>query len=162
GAKSLDDFCKLFHGGRDGAPRVVTYTFDDVVATLNQVAPYDWRGFLTERVEKMQPHAPLGGITSGGWKLEYAETVPDFAEAREEQDDSFVDLRYSLGFTLDKDGVMVDVWPGSPAAKAGLAPGMKLIAVNGQAWKRGMLHDSIRAAKGGPAALELLAQNGSF
>src|SRR6202163_4677059 len=31
GAKSLDDFCKLFYGGQSGPPVVQTYTFDDVV-----------------------------------------------------------------------------------------------------------------------------------
>ncbi|PYX92480.1 MAG: peptidase M61, partial [Acidobacteria bacterium] len=41
-AKSLDDFCKLFHGGQSGPPAVKTYTFDDVVNALNQVVPYNW------------------------------------------------------------------------------------------------------------------------
>ncbi len=39
GAKSLDDFCKLFYGAPGGPPMVKTYTFDDVVNALNQVAP---------------------------------------------------------------------------------------------------------------------------
>ena len=50
-----------------------TYTFDDVVNTLNQVQPYDWRGFLTDRVLKIAEHAPLGGITNGGWMLVYTD-----------------------------------------------------------------------------------------
>jgi len=45
----LDDFCKLFHGAPSTGPTVKTYTFEDVVAALNQIVPYDWRGFWTER-----------------------------------------------------------------------------------------------------------------
>ena len=33
--KSLDDFCKLFYGGQSGPPALKTYTYDDVVNTLN-------------------------------------------------------------------------------------------------------------------------------
>ena len=42
GQKSLNDFCRIFHGGQSGPPTVLQYKFEDVVSTLNQVAPYDW------------------------------------------------------------------------------------------------------------------------
>src|SRR5580765_6072660 len=48
GKLSLDDFCHKFHGGQDTGPMVRTYTFDEIVNTLNEVVPYDWRGFLNE------------------------------------------------------------------------------------------------------------------
>ncbi|MBZ5651168.1 MAG: M61 family peptidase, partial [Acidobacteriia bacterium] len=38
GQKSLDDFCRIFHGPPSGPPQVKTYTFGDIVKTLNQVA----------------------------------------------------------------------------------------------------------------------------
>src|SRR5207247_7741995 len=66
--KSMDDFCHLFHGGQSGPPQVKTYNFDDVVNTLNQVAPYDWRGFWTERLNNHGPGAPLAGVEGSGWK----------------------------------------------------------------------------------------------
>ena len=50
GQRSMDDFCRRFHGGESGPPKVVPYTFDDVVRTLNDVAPYDWATLLKERV----------------------------------------------------------------------------------------------------------------
>src|SRR5262249_2611120 len=71
GKKSIDDFCHLFHGGPGGHPELKTYTFDDVVSSLNQIAPYDWRGFWTERLTNHGPGAPLGGIENSGWKLVY-------------------------------------------------------------------------------------------
>ena len=74
GKKTLDDFCKLFHGAPSTGPMVKTYTFDDVVNALNQVVPYDWRGFWTERLTNHGPGAPLGGIEGSGWKVVYDET----------------------------------------------------------------------------------------
>src|SRR5205807_7438851 len=65
-AKSLDDFCKLFHGGQSGPPAVKTYTFDDVVNALNQVVPYNWRGFWMERLSTHAPRAPLTGLEASG------------------------------------------------------------------------------------------------
>jgi len=59
GKKSMDDFCHAFHGGASGTAEVKTYTFDDVVSTLNSVAPYDWRKFWTERLTNHEPGAPL-------------------------------------------------------------------------------------------------------
>ena len=73
GKKSIDDFCHLFHGAPSTGPALKTYTFDDVVNALNQVAPYDWRGFWTERLTNHGPGAPLGGIEGSGWKVVYDE-----------------------------------------------------------------------------------------
>ena len=50
---------------------MVPYKFEDVVAALNQVVPNDWAKLLRERLDSKSPHAPLGGITNGGWKLVY-------------------------------------------------------------------------------------------
>ena len=83
GQRSMDDFCHAFHGGASGAPKVVTYDFDDVVAGLNAVAPYDWRGFLRARLDALTPHAPLGGIENGGWRLVYDEH-PNKVDAQKE------------------------------------------------------------------------------
>jgi len=38
GQRSLNDFCPLFHGGESGPPKVVPYTFDDVVLALLEEA----------------------------------------------------------------------------------------------------------------------------
>ena len=77
GSKTLDDFCKLFHGAPSTGPMVKPYSFDDVVNALNQIAPYDWRGFWTERLTNHGPGAPLRGIESSGWKLVYDNTPSD-------------------------------------------------------------------------------------
>ena len=74
GKKSLDDFCRKFHGGENTPPKVAPYTFDDVVAGMNEAAAYDWRAFFTERLKSHGPGAPLGGLENSGWKLVFNET----------------------------------------------------------------------------------------
>ena len=161
GKLSLDDFCHRFHGGQDTLPMVKTYTFDDVVTTLNDVMPYDWRGFLNERVNWIAVQAPLGGITNGGWKLVYNETPNDEVKFGDQQRKSF-NFTYSLGFIVKDDGTLLDVNLEMPAGKAGLAPGMKLIGINGRSWSSDAFHEAIAAAKTNTTPLEFLVENGSF
>ena len=70
--KSLDDFEKIFLGrGGNTGPLIVPYTFDELVADLNQVVPYDWAAFLHDRVDKINLRADMAGIEQGGYKLVY-------------------------------------------------------------------------------------------
>ncbi len=82
GARSLDDFCRAFEGGPGGAPAMKPYNFEDVVAALNAVQPYDWAGFLNSRLRSTEPHAPLGGIEHSGWKLVYDGERSEFLQGR--------------------------------------------------------------------------------
>lgn len=161
GAKSMDDFCHLFHGGQSGPPEVKTYTFDDVVNTLNQVAPYDWRGFWTERLASHGPGAPLDGIESSGWKLVYDETRSELLKARD-HDNKEVDVEYSIGLLLHEDGRIIDTIEGMPAARAGIGPGMKVIAVNGRAFSKEVVRDALKEGKSSSQPLELLVENTDY
>jgi predicted metalloprotease with PDZ domain len=159
--KSLNDFCRLFYGGESGPPKVVPYTFDDVVRGLNQVVPYAWASLLKERVNATSTHAPLGGIERGGWRLVYDERPNVFIHTGE-QVGEYVDAAYSLGFVVKKDGEFSDVLFGSPAYVAGIGPGMKLVAINGRAWSKEVLRDALRASKESKQPIELLVQNAKF
>jgi predicted metalloprotease with PDZ domain len=161
GAKSLDDFCKLFHGAPGGTPALKTYTFDDIVTTLNQVAPYDWRAFWTERLTNHGPGAPLGGIEGSGWRLTFDDTPSELAKAGESEDKK-IDSSYSLGLLMKEDGTISDTIENMPAAKAGIGPGMKVIAVNGRKFSRDVLRDALRAGKTSNEPLELLVENTEY
>jgi predicted metalloprotease with PDZ domain len=157
GQRSLDDFCKRFHGAPSTAPMVKTYTFDDVVATLNDVAPYDWRNFLLTRLNSTDFHAPLGGIERGGWRLVYQATpngfLKDFEQVRK-----ITELGFSIGLRLQEDGTIADTIEDMAATRAGIGPGMKLIAVNGKAYSAEVLRDAVQTSKGG-GRIELLVDN---
>ena len=161
GQKSLDDFCRIFHGPPSGAPQVKTYTFEDVINTLNQVAAYDWRGFWTERLTNHGPGAPLGGIEGSGWKLVYDDTRSGLVQAVESERGS-VNAAYSIGLSLKGDGTITDTVEGLPAARAGIGPGMKLVAVNGRKFSKGVLQDALREGKNSAAPIELLVENTEY
>ncbi|HEX9943345.1 MAG TPA: M61 family peptidase [Thermoanaerobaculia bacterium] len=159
GRRSLDDFCRRFHGGQSGPPMVRPYTYDEIVSTLNEVAPFDWRGFFRTRVYEVEPRAPLGGIEAGGWRLVYNET-PNQGIKDQEKQNEIHDWTYSLGLQTDKDGKVRDVIPGLPGAQAGLSPGMKLLAVNGRKWTAEATDAALRAAKTAPGPIEITAEDG--
>lgn len=159
--KSIDDFCHLFHGGRSGPPEVKTYTFDEVMDALNQVQPYDWHGFWTERLTNHGPGAPLTGIEESGWKLVY-DGSPSPLEKDMERQRKVVNAAYSIGLWVREDGNIVDIVQGLPAAKAGIAPGMKLVAVNGRRFTPHVLHDALRMGMSNMQPLALLVENADY
>ncbi len=162
GTKSLDDFCKLFHGKPSTGPMVKAYTFEDVVSALNQVVPYDWRGFWSERLNNHGPGAPLGGIEGSGWKLVYDNTASEMVHAAESRNNSVV-ANSSIGMMLHDDGQVVDTIEGMPAAAAGIGPGMKVIAVNGKQFSRNeVFRNALKAGQNPSELLELLVENTGY
>jgi len=161
GRKSLDDFCRRFHGGESGPPKVVPYTFEDLVRELNAEVPYDWATLLKDRTRSTSQHAPLGGIEGSGWRLVYTDKPNQFLAAAEKLSKS-LDLTVSLGLLIGRDGQFIDAIPGSPGYSAGLGPGMKLIAVNGRRWAPSVLQDALRAAHVNHQPIEVIAETGDY
>jgi predicted metalloprotease with PDZ domain len=161
GQKSLADFCRQFHGGESGSPKVVPYNYDDVVNGLNAVAPYDWKSFFQKRIYDIAPRAPVGGIENGGWRLAYTNEVTPFLKIREAQR-KLTDVSYSLGFTVGAEGNIGDVLPATPADRAGIVPDMKLIAVNGRGWNAKLLRDAVKTAATNSAPIELLVERDDY
>ncbi|MGB8099088.1 MAG: PDZ domain-containing protein [Terracidiphilus sp.] len=164
--KSLDDFEKIFlaKGGNTG-PMIVTYNFDELVEDLNEVAPYDWAAFLHDRVDKIHPHADLDGIEQGGYKLVYKDKPNPSARmmaAAGGRRFGGIDCWYSIGLRLNGEGNISDVLWNGPADKAGLAPGEKIIAVNGQIYSPDRLREAIRDAKGNTEPIKLIVQADTY
>jgi predicted metalloprotease with PDZ domain len=157
GQKSIDDFCHLFHGGANNGPEVKTYTFDSLVAALNEVAPYDWAAFLHQRLESTSPDAPLGGIENGGWKLVYTDEPSHFAGRHGDSRDM-----YSLGLHLAADGTVIDSIAGSPAFEAGISSSMKIVGVNGRVYTHELLDQAIKDAKSNGTPIVLLVVDDDY
>ena len=162
GRRSLDDFAREFFGMNNGSYVTVTYDFDDIVAALNKVQPYNWAEFLKKILDTKQYHAPLDGIIRGGWKLVYTDQPSRYEKASEKVRKQLYAM-YSIGLqisTSDKNkGDIQDVLWDGPAYKAGLAPGMKIIAVNGRAFTPELIREAIRQAKGSAVPIQILAKN---
>ncbi len=164
--KSLDDFQKIFlaKGGNTG-PLIVPYDFDELVTDLNMVVPYDWAGFLHERVDTINPHADLAGIEQGGYKLVFKDqpdAVSRMAAMMGGPRVRGLNCWYSVGLHVGSDGTISDVRWNGPADKARLAPGEKIIAVNGRIFSSEVLQAGIRAAKGASEPIHLIVQADSF
>ena len=161
GKKSLDDFAKAFFGVHDGDWDTNTYSFDDVVATLNNVYPYDWATFLNTRLHDHGQKPPLDGLTRAGYKLVYTDTPSDFFKAREGEY-KYSDFTYSLGLAVNKESKINNVQWDSLAYKAGLTIGQQIVAVNGIAFDPDNLKEVLKAdAKAGNTdPIELLIKSG--
>jgi predicted metalloprotease with PDZ domain len=160
--KSINDFCLKFHGGPSKGPELKPYDMAEVVGDLNEIAPYDWKKFLDARLNSTDAHAPLGGIANAGWKLIYNDTPGDDLKYRESQTKT-VNLMYSLGIVIGSDdGTVRDIVPGLPADKAGISPGMKLVAVNGRKWSADLLKSAVKNSKAATTPIELLISNNDF
>ena len=160
GKRSLDDFARAFFGVDDGSFVPHVYTFEDVVAALNAVEPYDWAAFLRQRLDGHGPGAPLDGLARGGYRLVYTDQRSDYQKQRDAIQKA-QDFAYSLGFVVAKDDTLASVLWDSPAFKAGLTLGVKLIAVDGIAYDADRLRTAVTAAaKPGGKPIELLIKDG--
>jgi predicted metalloprotease with PDZ domain len=161
GRRSLNDFAARFLGkGGDTHPEIVPYEFADIVGDLAALASYDWQGFLEKRLKSNVPHAPLDGITNGGYRLDYSEQANEMAHALETRDHG-VNAWYSLGF-VTADQTIRDVLVGSLAYQVGLGPGMKLVAINGRRATDDLLHNALRDAKTSKEPIELIVENAGY
>ncbi len=121
-----------------------TYTFDDVVNTLNQVVTYDWRGFWTERLTNHAANAPLTGLANKRLGTGVYATASELIKAWETSHKQ-IDALYSIGLLVGFDGAVEDTVEGMPAARAGIGPGMKVVAVNGRSFTPVVFLDALRA-----------------
>jgi predicted metalloprotease with PDZ domain len=151
GQKSIDDFCHAFHGGTNNGPEVKPYTFEQLVSTLNSIAPFDWATLLRTRLDSTSPDAPVGGIENGGWKVVF-NNEPSKLQGRRGE---FGDI-YSIGLQLGSDGAVNDAIVGSPAFESGISSGMKVLAVNNRLYTHDGLEDAIKAATENSQPITLL------
>jgi predicted metalloprotease with PDZ domain len=157
GQKSIDDFCHAFHGGANNGPEVKTYTFDELVAALDAIAPFDWATFFNTRLDSTAPEAPTGGIENGGWKVTFS-AEPSKLTGRH---GAATDI-YSIGLKLGDDGAVTDSIFGSPAFEAGISSGMKVIGVNGRVYTHDLLEDAIKDAKDSAQPISLLVVDDDY
>lgn len=165
GQRSLDEFARLFFGINNGSFVTVTYSLDDLLKTLNTVQPYDWAGFFRTRVYQVAPNVPEDGITRGGYRLVYNDNEPEWMKHMDKSRPT--SFGTSVGFSVkgegedsDGDGAqpgsITDVRWNGPAFKAGITPGMRLLAANDQAFSIAHLREAILAAEHTQQPIKLL------
>jgi predicted metalloprotease with PDZ domain len=154
GRRGLDDFAHDFFAQRDGSSAIATYTVEDVYAALNRLAPFDWAGWFGQRLSAHDDRGLLDGLTADGWRLVFTPT-PTALFTQLEAEDGAHNLTYSIGITVTAAGVLKSVAWNGPAFRAGLAPGARLLTVNGQPFRLDALDAAIAASS--PTGIDVTA-----
>jgi predicted metalloprotease with PDZ domain len=154
GKRSLDDFCRLFFGSRSGPPEARPYDLSAVLASLGEIAPYDWKGFIKERVDAVMPKPTMDGLENAGWDVARsakANTELEAWDTAKKEDNEW----FTLGLTVAGDGTISEVLS---VANASMVGG-KLISVAGRSYSPGAIQAAIMATKAGQP-IELTVQDG--
>ncbi|WP_417620916.1 M61 family metallopeptidase [Parasphingorhabdus sp.] len=159
GRKSLEDFARAFFRGDNGDWGVVTYEKEDVIEALGKVQPYDWDGFIEERVYRTGTEAPKAGLVLGGYQLVYVDRPSAYILANDERRKQ-LDLSHSIGLIMGSKGMIKSVVWDSPAFKAGLKSGLTISAVNGKAYSDEALKQAIEENRGAEGPIDIFAKNG--
>ena len=136
-----------------------TYTFDDVVAGLNNVYRHDWATFLRERIEGIGTEPPLDGIERGGYRLVFSEERSDYQSDSEGLNKN-ADFTYSIGVGFGENGNITSVQWDGPMFNQGVTIGTQVVAVNDAAFSADALRRAITAAKDSAEPIRLLLKNG--
>jgi predicted metalloprotease with PDZ domain len=155
GARSLDTFLHRYTEPSVTGPITVTYTRAQIENLLNEVEPYDWHAFFQKYVYQISVHPPTDMLARSGWKMVYTSKPNEFIEAMQASEPGVLGW-YAYGADLNEEGVVRDVRQGSPAWRAGLAPGMHILAVNGQQFSPDVLAYAVRLAEHSSAPITLI------
>jgi predicted metalloprotease with PDZ domain len=100
-------------------------------------------------------------LQSSGWQLTYSAEKNTYLEVWQKRTKSTT-RDWSIGFAVDKNDTIIDTVEERAAARAGVGPGMKLVAVNGRRYTAEVLDAAIAEAHAAHKPIELMVQNDDF
>jgi predicted metalloprotease with PDZ domain len=145
GRRGLDDFARLFFATHGAIGKTSIYTFDDVCSALNAIAKDDWGSRLRRHLESHEDDDAMEGLAQAGWRLRYDDS-PTESFRQDEAESGVSNLDYSIGLQVRSDGMVRSVVWDSPAFNAGLSPGSRITALNGQPFTIATLEQAVRTA----------------
>jgi predicted metalloprotease with PDZ domain len=129
GRYGIDEFARRFFAVSSADAPTRAYTFDDVCSTLAAIAPRDWRAFLHGWIDAHDELDTTTGLVRHGWRLVYTD-VPTATFRASEDEDGVANLSYSIGLMTTDQGLVRSVAWNGPAFRAGMRPGVRIMAVN--------------------------------
>jgi predicted metalloprotease with PDZ domain len=156
-SRSLDTFLHRYTEPSTTGPMVVTYTREQIEKLLDSVEPYDWHAFFQQYVYSIAPHPPTDELERSGWRLVYTSKENEFIAA-EQASDHGVAGWYAYGASTSAKGEVHSVRKDSAAWKAGLVPGMTILAVNGQEFSPDVLEYAVKRAQHSSAPISLIVK----
>jgi len=155
GSRSLDTFLHRYSEPALTGPIVETYTRAQIESLLSGVEPYDWHALFEKYVYQVAEHPPSGELARAGWRIVYNERPNIFITAEQADDHGIVGW-YGYGADLSAEGVVRDVRENSAAWRAGLSPGMHVLAVDGQQFSSDVLEYAVNRAQHSSAPISLI------
>ena len=152
--RGLDDFARVFFGGREGDTVTRTYTFEDLCRALDDVAHADWAAFLRARLDAHDDQFATQGLARAGWRLAW-DDKPSPAYLQAEADAGGSDLSWSIGAIVTDKGVLRSVRYNGATFNAGLVPGDKLVSVEGRPFDVAALKSAIDGSAKRPIQFEV-------
>lgn len=160
GARSLDTFLQRYTEPAVTGPIVVPYTRAQIEALLNEVEPYDWHDFFEKWVYDVAPHPISDDFARAGWRVVYTEKPNAFVTTQPGGRE--ITGWYAFGANLSSEGVVTDVREGSPAWRAGVAPGMRVLAVDGQQFSPDVFGYALRSSQHSNTPIVLITTQNSW
>lgn len=161
GKVGLDDFCKKFFGGPSGQPQVFPYQESEIYQTLGDLVAHDWKTHLRNRLDQTNSKLYLEALEKAGWHLVYNdEKNEEFNE--QEGRRKAINRLSSLGLVIGDQGDIVDLNPKGLAGKAGLCPGMKVVAVNRREYSSKYLDALLKESSKSPVTFDLLVKKDGY
>lgn len=154
GRRALDDFAAPFFRVTRPDGKVSPYDFAEICRVLAEVAPDDWPAFLHRHLDTHDDGEAMAGLRRAGWRLIYT-SEPTETFRQNEAEGGGLDLTYSIGAVIDDDGRIATVAWDSPAFRAGLAPGLRIMAIAGAPYAREALRLAVAATPRQPLSMEL-------
>ncbi len=161
GKVSLDDYVRRFYAGAGGAPALKPFVEQDIYATLAGMVPGDWHAIIHRHLDSLGPQALLEAVRGSGWQLSYSAEKNTFLETQQRRRKE-TNREWSLGVLVDDKETVVETIENGAAARAGVGPGMKLIAVNGRKYSADVLDAALRAAQASRQPIELLVESADY
>jgi predicted metalloprotease with PDZ domain len=155
GSRSLDTFLHRYSEPAVTGPIVKTYTRAQIESLLNEVEPYDWHALFEKYVYRVSDHPPSDELARAGWRIVYNDRPNVFITA-EQADEHGITGWYGYGADLSAEGVVRDVRENSAAWRAGLAPDMHVLAVDGQQFSPDVLEYAVNRAQHSSAPISLI------
>ena len=161
GKISLDDYVRRFYAGAGGAPALKPFIEQDIYTTLAGMVPGDWRALVHRHLDSLGPQVLLGALRGSGWQLSYTAEKNPYLETQQRRRKE-TNREWSLGVLVDDKETVVETIEDRAAARAGVGPGMKLIAVNGRKYSADVLDAALAAAQANRKPIELLVESADY
>jgi predicted metalloprotease with PDZ domain len=161
GKVSLDDYVRRFYAGAGGTPALKPFSEQDIYTTLAGMVPGDWRALVHRHLDSLGQQVLLEALRGSGWQLSYTAEKNPYLETQQRRRKE-TNREWSLGVLVDDKETVVETIEDRAAARAGVGPGMKLIAVNGRKYSADVLDAAVAGAQANRKPIELLVASADY